>query len=290
MILKYGNYAHADGEINFTCQRRALFTSAGIPYAEVETWYLRGILLPDSGITDLTALQANLTTKINALKSAYSVHGKDAILYLSDGVTPSSHALRNSLAVAPGVWAGTRTVFAPGVRVIQPPYFEDGAGAEYCTYRTYTIVLEAEFQGFNQFGLTNSPNAGAITKGQTFTEFQQSIVQEGTGSERVWTRPLRGEPRLVTVRERTPIRIVQEGYAKGYLAEPQAPDPMDLGELVSRTTGTSRDGDGRSSTVSWRYEFGSTGGGGIGAGISGLPTVQLGSTPNLGFDFFAPRA
>src|SRR4029079_17459158 len=77
------------------------------------------------------ASQAALTTALGDLRAAYNVNGRDVGLYLDDGVTLTDHALPSGAALG-------------GVRVTGLA-FPRGDGAEYSTFRTYRLTLEADF-------------------------------------------------------------------------------------------------------------------------------------------------
>src|SRR5262245_3127403 len=122
MYLKYGAYQHAANEASVVISKQGLFSEAGIARGVRERWTIQGRLQA----ADPTSLSA----AIAALEAAYRLQGQDAGFYFDNGQA-SSHVLRS---------AGT----VGGVRVVVPPSFPQGQGAEYSTFRSYTIVLEAE--------------------------------------------------------------------------------------------------------------------------------------------------
>jgi hypothetical protein len=122
MILRYGSYSHPDNEVIISISQRPTFNEIGLRSGYVASWSIQG-MLQGSSVSDLS-------TKIIALESAYGADGLDLVLYDSDGSTVR-HAMRNT---------GSRT----GVKILDLSY-PTGDGAEYVTFRTYTIQAEAEY-------------------------------------------------------------------------------------------------------------------------------------------------
>ena len=150
MYLKYGSYSHSAGEITLTAITRDAKTgNSGIVESITEQWVLDGRLqIADQGTA--AANQAAMTTAISALKTAYSKNGYDLGFY-DDAGNLTSHSIKNK-----------DTVF--GVRVAHFG-FPVGAGAEYSTFRSYQIVIEADY----------------LYGGNKLTSWQESISFVGTG-------------------------------------------------------------------------------------------------------------
>src|SRR4029077_8154957 len=91
---------------------------------------------------------------IAALRSAYNVNGLDLGLYLDDGVTPTDHVLASSTTLG-----GTR------VTALE---FPNGSGAEYSTFRSYSITVEAD-----------TPDTS-----QNLLDFSETLSFAGTGGAR----------------------------------------------------------------------------------------------------------
>lgn len=229
MILKYGSYQHSDGECKLSIQRQAIRANSGIPVSTVVRWEVEGMLLPSVGATDPVS---ELTTKILALETAYKQIGVDAYLLTSGGAS-TAHSLRAAESIG-------------GVNVVVPPHFPDGSGADYATYRRYSLALEAEF---------------AIGGGDngTILEWQETVQVTGGLPQYVWTRPIVGPPQRQIARQQTTYRAIQSGIAVGYVRRPVPPQPLWPGAIMNRSTGTMAPrakGNGFVEFgVQWSYEF-----------------------------------
>jgi hypothetical protein len=187
MYLKYGTYRHADNEVSVVISKEGLFTS-GLSRGVRERWSIAGRLQ--------AADQAGLTAAIDALAAAYSVQGQDVAFY-RDNDQPTSHAI--SSAATNG-----------GVRVVVPPSFPEGKGAEYSTFRNYTIVLEAELL---------DPSA-------TLVSWHESLSFSGGGPQFAFLEPINGLPQKQLLKQFTTFRAAQAGEAVGYLGYPVPPPPL----------------------------------------------------------------
>src|SRR5262249_53494469 len=123
MYLKYGPYTHAQNEPLVQIANRAIFSPRGYRQAVRETWRIVGVLHAASATA--------LTAAIAGLRSAYNVNGLDLGLYLDDQTTLTDHALISGASLG-----GTRVTALD---------FPVGAGAEYSTFRSYSISVEADF-------------------------------------------------------------------------------------------------------------------------------------------------
>ncbi len=188
MFLKYGNYQHADNEASVVISKEGLFTSAGMPQGVRERWTINGRLQASS--------QAQLTATIAALAAAYSVQGQDVAFYLDNG-QPTSHAIPSAATNG-------------GVRVVVPPSFPEGRGAEYSTFRNYTIVLEAEWL---------DPNA-------TLLSWHEVLSFQGGGPQFGYLEPINGLPQKQLLKQFTTFRATQAGEAVGYWSYPAPAAPL----------------------------------------------------------------
>lgn len=192
MYLQYGSYTHALGEARVVITRDPLENAAGDYYGYVERWDIEGLLLAD----DTTAL----STAIAALEAAYAAGGYDLTLLLPDGVTPSQHRL-----LAASCKGGTK--------IARPVSYPVGAGAEYTTFRTYSLAIAGEIP---------------LASGQNpIVEWRETLAFVGNGGPRFVVQELRnGPPQIQQVSERTPVRCVQSGRAVGYQHYPFPPQPI----------------------------------------------------------------
>ena len=189
MFLKYGPYTHAQNEPALQIAKQAVFSPRGYRQAVRETWRIVGVLH--------AASQTSLTAAIAGLRAAYSVNGLDLGLYLDDGVTLTDHVLVSSATLG-----GTR------VRSLE---FPSGAGAEYSTFRSYSIAVEADFPDTSN----------------NLLDFSETLSFEGTGGPRiVFLDTLEGLPQEQISRQRTTYRARQEGRAVGLASYPPVPPPI----------------------------------------------------------------
>ena len=190
MYLKYGAYTHAANDAAVVISRDALLGAAGVPYGYRERWDVSGFLQAET--------QAELTQAIAALQAAYAVPAQDAALLLSDGVTETAHRLDSSSAIG-------------GVRVVAPPAFPQGAGAEYSTFRGYRLALEADI---------------ATGDAVELLSFEEVLQFSGGGPRHVHLETLAGPPRKQLANQHTIFRATQSGRAVGLSRYPIAPAPL----------------------------------------------------------------
>jgi len=236
MILRYGSFAHDQNECAVVISKRAVFSPRGERMSTRETWHVTGIRH--------AASQSALTSALAELRNAYSVNGRDVGLYLDDGVTPTDHVLISAAAIG-------------GVRVVALD-FPRGEGAEYSTFRTYRLILEAEFAD----GSSN------------LLEYYESLSFEGTGGpRRVFLEVLEGLPQEQIGTQATLSRATQQGRAVGLAGYPIPPPPVwpaaerpDRRRFTLRTPERSG-GQFLRYQVEWSYTFESI------TPLAGTPTI-----------------
>lgn len=226
--LKYGSYTHEENELTISISKNTLFDSSGVPYAVIQNWNIEGWLFGDDS--------SDLTSKIRALETAYSEHGKDLEFFINSA--KSAHTIKSSETVG-------------GIKVINPPHYSKGEGAEYSTFRTYSITLEAEIP------LDNNREDGDTIS------FNESLQFVGGGPRFVYLQTINGKPQKQQVAQSTPYKCVQTGSAVGYKGYPVAPPPMFPGDEhidqrnITRKSPKKR-GTGNQYTdyeISWTYNF-----------------------------------
>jgi len=189
MYLRYGSYTHAQNEPAVQIARRAVFSPRGFRQAIRETWRIVGVLH--------AADQPGLTLAIADLRSAYSGNGCDLGLYLDDGATPTDHVMASAAALG-----GTR------VTALE---FPSGTGAEYSTFRSYSIAVEGDFPDTSN----------------NLLDFSETISFEGTGGPRiVFLDTLEGLPQPQLAQQRTTCRARQAGRAVGMAGYPPVAAPI----------------------------------------------------------------
>jgi len=236
MFLKYGPYTHAQNEPAVQIVKRAVFSPRGYRQAVRETWRIVGVLH--------AADQPGLTAAIVALRSAYNVNGLDLGMYLDDGVTLTDHVMTSAAALG-----GTRVTALD---------FPSGAGAEYSTFRSYSIAVEADFPD-----TTNN-----------LLDFSETLSFEGTGGPRViFLDTLEGLPQPQLAQQRTTCRARQQGRAVGLATYPPVAAPiwpgaelLDQRRLVVRSPKRVA-GNLTEFVVEWMYVFESV------STLAGLPNV-----------------
>src|SRR5262245_20752918 len=189
MYLKYGSYTHAQNEPAVQIARRALFSPRGYRQAVRDTWRIVGELH--------AASPTALTAAIAGLRSTYKLNGLDLGLYLDDQTTHTDHALLSGASLG-----GTRVTALD---------FPSGSGAEYSTFRSYSITVEADF-----------PDAST-----NLLDFSETLSFDGTGGPRVvFLDTLEGSPQPQLAQQRTTYRARQQGRAVGLATYPGAAPPI----------------------------------------------------------------
>lgn len=187
MFFRYGKYIHPANEVALTIRKEARYSDRGQKRSVVETWNLQGVLQ--------AATPAELSGRIAALTAAYAANGQTAALCFDDG-SFTAHVLDTITSLG-------------GVRVVSLD-FPEGRGAEYSTFRTYQLVLAAEY----------------ATPGEMLLEYEESIRLEGGGPKFVILQTLTGVPQRQQVAQITPHRAVQTGRALGLASYPPVSTPL----------------------------------------------------------------
>lgn len=229
MYLRYGSYTHQLDEAAVQISKARQFSKNGSLVGYNETWRVTGKIVG----TDTS----DLTTKISELEAAYSKTNQDLSL-LTDALGTTAHVLRSSDT-------------ANGIKPISLSY-PTGDGAEYTTFRTYEIVLEARFDAEEGNGDQNNTVA-----------YSQQISVQGTGGPQfVVKTPRYGPPIYQMVSRQSPIYITQSGSATGLRYHPQPTPPLypqflvpDSHNVTRVSPATdSREGK-RDFAINWSYNF-----------------------------------
>lgn len=244
MILRYGTYSLDNGVTSLTIGRNAQFTSAGVPYLVTEQWGMGITLLPPDGSSDPVA---DLTTKIAACETGFKQVNVDAYLLTSvEGAT--AHKILHSQTLG-------------GIRVVQPPSFPRGTGAEYATFRSTQVGIEAD----------------VLCEGTPplYLQFQETLQAQGGGPFKVWTMPITGLPQRQIPRQAKTYLATQAGTATGFLQYPPIPPALFPGALsenpvITRTSPRRVAGGGFTEYgISWQYVYESN------EPLFGVPHAQL---------------
>jgi len=194
VTLKYGNYQHADNEVNVNVSRRGLENQTGYVFGYIEAWSITGIMQADS----LTALK----TAMDNLEAAYREPNKDLIWKIGDTII---HQMLNQST-------------AYGIRVAVPPHFPQGdAPGELVNRRHYSLVVEGAFL---------YPEASNSTAGNTYIiNYESSLSVTGTGGPTFGHLPtLTGRFQKQQLTETSVVSAQQTGMKSGLGYYP-VPDP-----------------------------------------------------------------
>lgn len=229
MYLKYGSYSHQLDEAAVSISKSRNFSKQGLMVGYNETWRITGKIVG----TDVS----DLTSKLYALEAAYNKTDQDIYL-LTDAGGSTAHRL---------ISAET----ASGVKPISFSYPE-GNGAEYTTYRTYEIIVEAKMDADEG----NSDNGNLIS-------YNQQISVSGTGGPQFVIRtPRYGQPVYQQVSRASPISVSQSGSSIGnkYYPAPESPIyPQYLhpeSHAITRHSPKDETREGkRNFEINWSYNF-----------------------------------
>lgn len=196
------------------------------------TWRISGQIHAD----DTSAL----VTRLIALRAAYSRWYSDLGLYDASGNL--THGLLNRGSTS-------------GVKVVKPPHFPKGDGAQLSTFRDYEIVLEARYPATNQ----QNP----------LLAFNETLSFSGGGPRRTVVECTNVPPQEQLLTLYTAYRARQSGSATGLYGYPPIPAPIFPGALEVNgepTFGSPRLKNGRyvNFPVTWNYSF-----------VSAVPLVGL---------------
>jgi hypothetical protein len=193
MILKYGIYAHGNNEATFTIDSIPLRTKSDVLYGFTQKWRITAF----PGVEAST--QAQLTQAIQALFTAYSRDGGDLVFYLDDGVTATAHTLYSAQTLS-------------GTRVTKLPSFPQGGGAEYSTYRSYTIEVEADVP---------------LRTDNLILSYEETTETEGTGGPTIVYIPVAVGPWVrQQTSEMSTTKLTQSGRATGLYGYPPPNPPL----------------------------------------------------------------
>jgi len=185
--LKYGDHSHELSDAAVSISRVGEFNDAGVAYANRVVWRIQGRLEGDT--------QAAITTNINALEDAYNKQNQDISLQFDDG-TNTAHAI-------------TIKDTLDGIRVSAAPSYPIGEGAEYATFRNYTIVVEALVK-------TSQLNSALVT-------WTETVSTSGGNPRDVVIETLNTLPIIQRTANATAFIVTQQGRAVGLDGWPEFP-------------------------------------------------------------------
>ncbi len=191
MILKWGAHAHEQDEAGVKIEYRSIFDKHGRRMGEIQEWHIVGAVIGTS--------QANLTTKLATLETAYQTDYKDLGLYLNDGATLTRHAMLNA-----DMFGGTHVTF---FGYVEGPW---KMGLEYANRRTFYIVIRGEVRtGTGQYA------------------WKERLKTKGTGNKKWRYMPsMNADPEPQDLQPSTPFYYIQQGMAIGRQSHILPPGPI----------------------------------------------------------------
>jgi hypothetical protein len=189
MYFRYGSHTHPANEVNIDrFQIQSRMSGRNRRRSMIYTMHISGELLYDT--------QTALTAAIAQLRDAYDRNFQDAGFYQDDG-TLTPHHLPNSSDCISGVQVVGRS-------------WPIGDAAEYATKRTFSVVLQAEY---------DRPDSEVL-------EWSERFLYVGNGGPCIEVVPqYEGPPVVQRLHEKTAQILIQSGRSKGlngYLLPPGA--------------------------------------------------------------------
>jgi len=233
MILQYGRNKRPSGECAFSIDRQSLRTDADTIWAYEETWTIQGWLRSQKATA--AAARGEIKRLTEEVEDFFSVEGLD-LKMLQPGGGETAHNLLAASTIG-------------GTKIVKPPHFLDGNGAQGVTFRTYTVVLAATVP-------VDASNVTTLVK-----SFQETVDVSGGGARFAHLETLVGLPVKQQVRRNTVFRGSQKGQAVGIYAYPSVPAPLWPEALVNANPVVTRGSPKRIGTgyveypISWQWEF-----------------------------------
>jgi len=203
MQLTYNGYQHDENEVTISISRQGLIAEDGFVWGYTESWAINGILHGDTDVA--------LAAEMDALEAAYFVQGGN-LIWVKGGVT--MHSLISNATLS-------------GTRVVSPPQFTATGNGELTTFRSYSIIVEADvaISGMT-YGLANG--AFPATNDEIILlKYEESIDYTGTGGPRFGFLPtLSGTYQKQRLTEKSLMTASQSGMAIGLGRRPLPPAPL----------------------------------------------------------------
>lgn len=216
LYLQYGSFSHNEGECTIAISKVGNY---GERRTITETWSVSGTLFGSSS--------SDLTSQANDIIDAYSTDGLDLVW------SGTGHSLISNDSIY-------------GTRVIGPPSFEKGDGAEFATQRSYRLSVSAEF-------------ADSIPGLSPDISYSESVSFTGNGGPLFVTLvPIYGDPIRQQISTSSPIVCHQSGRRTILDNWPSASPPIYLSYLENQAESIRREIPERGSrerTVIWDYTF-----------------------------------
>lgn len=223
IFIRYGNYSHDPGEVEYSLQRSSTETERRSVYADNVTVTLNGRLFADSSI--------EIERKLKALLAAYRKQNQDFAIIVNRQKSVINMRSRDTIS---------------GIRVTSQPSFPSNRLASHVTFLDYTIQLQWE----------------SIVPGMAFAlkSFRETLTFEGGGPTYGHLETIDALPQKQQTRRFTVYLAQQSGSAVGLFTRPRLPPPIWPASLV-RAPRRSLDngmlvGDRQTDlSVQWDYAF-----------------------------------
>ena len=223
IFIRYGNYSHDPGEVEYSIQRSATETERRQVYADNVTVTLNGRRFADSS--------REIERKLKGLLAAYAKQNQDFAIIIDRQKSVINKRSRDTIS---------------GIRVVQQPSLPSNRLASHVTYLDYTIQLQWE----------------TLIADMAFAlrSFRETVTFEGGGPtfghlETIDTLPQKQQTRRFTV-----YTAQQTGSAVGLFTRPRLPPPI-WPQAVTRAPRRSLDNGllvGNTQTdlgITWDYQF-----------------------------------
>ena len=227
MYLRYGNYSHDADTCTFTINASVQEDESGNPFEVNYTWNIEGQIQG--------ADQPTVVENFRLLETAYATWFQDLGFFTDAGV--STHTLLNSGSIS-------------GVKIVGPPSYPRGDGAQLSTFRDFTITATASYPAYGTANVLRSYN--------------ESLSFSGGGPERAVIECANVPPQEQIIKSYTMRTARQSGSAVGLFAYPTIPAPLFPGKerIVSDPPGNPVKGSPKRRNgklvdwpISWSYEF-----------------------------------
>lgn len=178
MYFRIGTKTFSAGEVGIRRIAARALRRNGITYGTETVWDLFGMTHADNATA--------LTLELAAVEAAFRQQGVDAGFYEDNG-TPTQHRLQGSQLA--------------GGLMVEPVSYEAGVGAEYTTYRNWTVSL---------LGRTRDASVQVV-------EWEESLTFIGGGPEYAFLPCIDAPPVKQLVKQYTTFKAIQSGRALGLL-------------------------------------------------------------------------
>lgn len=223
IFVRYGNYSHAEGEVEYSVSNQVLLTAREVAYAYRTRVQMRGLLMGSD--------PADMDQKVRALKAAYSRSDRNWLV-MHDG-QPLDISIYANQCIS-------------GVTVEGGVAFPNNKGAVYVTHVPYEITLTADV------AIDDTAN--------TLRSFEESLSFSGGGPRYLHIETATGFPVKQIGRRFTVYKATQQGSAVGLYRRPDVPRPIWPRDLVENPDYSIDGGNLRGSvvtdlTTTWNYRF-----------------------------------